>query len=775
MLRRLEFDKVCRMLSQEAYSALGAERALGLEPVTEIEKADYLQQQTEEALKVLRLRDAGFLASVTDIRPELRRVKSGAFLAADEILKVGAVLRASRLASEIAERKECPVLRELTSRLFVDESLEKAIQEAVDETGAVRDAASFELKAIRARINIVRSRIREYLQDMVRSPHYQRFLQDTIVTERQGRYVVPVKSEYRFEVKGIIHDESASGATVFIEPEAVVQANNEIRRLQAAEAKEIERILRELAAKMRPFIEELEENLNILAELDLILAKGRLALKMDGVRPALNGEGVFILKKARHPLLGKNAVPVDLELGKRFDILVITGPNTGGKTVTLKTVGILTLMAMSGLFVPAAWGTQIGIVDAVWADIGDEQSIEQSLSTFSSHMSNIIRILDKASARSLVLLDELGAGTDPVEGAALARAILEELLAKGVKAVITTHQSELKAFAFQEPRVENACVEFDPVTLEPTYRLSVGIPGHSNALEIAGRLGLKERIVQRARQLIPQGEQDLGGLINRVQDYRRKLEREMQTLQELRQKVNEEHRLLEEEKAKMAREREEIIRKTKEAADNYLRRVKEEAEEVLDEIKRSLKERETPPKWHELEKARQRVRGLGRQRIPEVVDGPYDDNLRPGDHVEIRSIGRKGYVLEGPNDKDEVLVQVGILRLTVPKKDVTRAVSPDDEIMREKSRTFWEKAKTISPELDLRGLTANDAVYEVERYVEEACLAGLDKIRIIHGKGTGALRQAVREWLAGCPLVTSFRDGEREEGGHGVTVAFLGK
>ncbi|HHV77279.1 MAG TPA: endonuclease MutS2 [Syntrophothermus lipocalidus] len=774
-LHRLEFDKILEMLSQKACSPMGAEKALELQPVYDLETASMRQQETGEALKVLRLRDTGFLTGVKDIRQHMRRVRSGVPLSTGELLDVGALVRASRLARDMVEGRECPGLCGLTGDLFVDEGIERAIRESIDEGGEVRDTASPELKAIRNRIATAKNRVREYLQEFVRSSHYQKFLQDAIITERQGRYVVPVKAEYRSEVKGIIHDESASGATVFVEPEAVVHVNNDIRRLEMAENREIEKILRRLTSLLEPVVSELERDLEILTDLDLVLAKGRLALEMNAVAPRLNGQGVFVLRRARHPLLGKGAVPVDLELGKGFDILVITGPNTGGKTVTLKTVGLLTLMAMSGLFVPAAEGTEIALVDAVYADIGDEQSIEQSLSTFSSHMTNIIDILKRATSQSLVLLDELGAGTDPVEGAALGRAILGELLAKGVKAVVTTHQSELKVFAFQEAKVENACVEFDPITLQPTYRLSIGIPGHSNALEIAERLGLDHRIVEKARQFVPQSEQDLGRIINKVQEHRRRLESDIYEVEELRRRMEEERRALQEEKEKLRREREEIIRKTREEAESYLRKVKGEADTVLDEVKRSLKERETPPKWHELEKARHRVRGLRTERQVGSLQAPEGAELNPGAYVEIRSIGRRGYILEGPNDKNEVVVQVGILKLTVPRDDVVLTTPPEEEMARRKSHAFLEKAKRISPELDLRGLTADDAVFEVERYIEDAYLAGLEKVRIIHGKGTGALRQAVREWLAQCPRVTSFRDGEREEGGHGVTVAFFRK
>ena len=538
------------------------------------------------------------------------------------------------------------------------------------------------------------------------------------------------------------------------------------------EEREIERILSEASRHIAPYVEELVNNLELLKKFDFILARARLALEMNGVRPIFNDRGLVRLRTARHPLLGSEAVPIDLELGQKFDILVITGPNTGGKTVALKTVGLLVLMGMAGLFVPAGEGSELSCFDAVYADIGDEQSIEQSLSTFSSHMSNIIRILGCASSQSLVLLDELGAGTDPLEGSSLARAILEELLARQAKAVVTTHQSELKAFAYQHERVENASVEFDPITLMPTYKLAIGIPGQSNAFEIAERLGLKGSIVARARECVPQQELELGRMLRDLKEARFRVETERQQMAVLQRELREERDQLQEAAARFEEERREALRRIRREGEAYLTRTRREADEVLGEIKELLKQKESI-KWHELERPRRRLRKL-RMTVPrEEEPAAEPDDLIPGSYVEIRNIGQKGYILEGPNASGEVMVQVGIMKLTVDQDQLRPMQSPEQKVMRSRTRTFLDKARQINPERDLRGMTVADALHEVEKYLEDAHLAGLEQVRIIHGKGTGALRKAIQDWLGRNSRIKSFRDGERTEGGFGVTVVYL--
>jgi len=585
---------------------------------------------------------------------------------------------------------------------------------------------------------------------------------------------VPVKQEYRYEVKGIVHDESASGATVFIEPLAVVEQNNRIRSLQGEEKREIERILRELSSQIAAYRDELDHNVRILSEIDAIYARARLAYHMNAFRPQVDDSGILDLSRARHPLLGDKAVPIDVRLGQDFDMMVITGPNTGGKTVALKTVGLLVLMTMAGLFIPARESSRVSVFDEVFVDIGDEQSIEQSLSTFSSHMSNIIHILKHSDSKSLVLIDELGAGTDPAEGASLARVILEEFRNKGAKVIVTTHQSELKYYAYQTERVVNASVEFDPKTLQPTYRLTIGTPGQSNALEIAARLGLEERLVEAARQLMPVKEIELSNMIRELKEKTYFLEQSYRETERLRLELTKEKQALQEEKERLEAQKAAILARARSEADSYLRTVKREAEEAVQELKNLLKEKDKPPKWHEVEQKRQRIRELHveepwRESTAEIA--PAD--LKPGDYVLIKNINQRGYVLEGPDPQGEVTVQVGILKLNVSQDQLVPSESPEEKKYQRKNQSFLEKARTISKEIDVRGKLAEEAIQEIDKYLEDANLVGIDSVRIIHGKGTGALRKAVRNFLQDHRYVQSFQDGAREEGGYGVTVVKL--
>ncbi|MFA7149223.1 MAG: endonuclease MutS2, partial [Syntrophomonadaceae bacterium] len=667
-----------------------------------------------------------------------------------------------------------PRLSNLLEGLQQNPDLEKELRKAISEEGELRDDASSTLKNIRKQINSSRTRIREYLQDFIRSGNNQKLLQDAIVTERDGRYVVPVRQEHRYEVRGIIHDESSSGATVFIEPLAVVEHNNRIRSLQMEEKREIERILRDLTRAVAGFSDELVSNMRILCELDYIFARARMAYKMNAFRPMINSQGIIDINRGRHPLLGEKAVPVNIELGKAFDILVITGPNTGGKTVALKTLGLLTLMAMSGMFIPARENSLVAIFQTIYVDIGDEQSIEQSLSTFSSHMKNIVNILEQADEHSLVLLDELGAGTDPVEGAALAQVIMEELKNKKARAVITTHQSELKKYAYQNERVENASVEFDPVNLRPTYELTIGMPGQSNAFQIAARLGLKDTLVEKARELVPHREMELGNMIRQLKESRQRYEDSLRENESLQAELLEQKQTLEMEKLRYQEEQEEVLAQARQEAKDHLRQVKEEAAEAIQELKELLKDKDNPPKWHEIEKKRQKIKQLERESKIELEHDPTNhDEIKAGDYVYVKSINQKGYVLEEPNNQGDMMVQVGILKLSVKQSQVSKTQSPEEQKIKWRHQTYLEKAQHISKEIDVRGLMAEDALLTIDRYLEDANLAGLDSVRVIHGKGTGALRKAVRSYLKDHHYVVNFRDGFREEGGFGVTVIQL--
>lgn len=773
-LDKLEFNKITRELAGFAYFEGGQNLCLNLKPNPDLQLVQQRLDETSEAMEMLRFTDPAYLSGLAVITPYLHKVKAGGILTPPELRDIYRVLSASRLAKQDIDTDKYPRMQVMVTELFTDIELEKHIDRIIDEEGEIRDDATAELKKIRGQIQTLRFRIRDYLQDFIRSGHNQRVLQDAIVTERDGRYVVPVKQEYRQEVRGIVHDESASGATVFIEPMAVVEQNNRIRSLQAEEKREMEKILREASLQVAAYQEELRHNERILSEIDFVFARARLAYQMNAFRPVLDESGIIELNRARHPLLGEQAVPINVHLGKDFDILVITGPNTGGKTVALKTVGLLVLMTMAGLFIPAQESSRVSIFNSVFVDIGDEQSIEQSLSTFSSHMSNIIQILNQCTSTSLVLIDELGAGTDPAEGASLARVILEEFKDKKCRVMVTTHQSELKYFAYQTERVENASVEFDPVSLKPTYRLTIGTPGQSNAFEIAARLGLDKQLVEKARSLMPVQERELSNMIRDLKEKTYFLEQSYREAERLRAELTKQQEAFREEKEHFEQQREDILARARREADSYVRSVKREADEAVQELKSLLKEKGKPPKWHEVEHKRQRIRKLH-------VEQPWDDNstgeapanIKPGDYVLIRNINQRGYVIEGPNAQGEVTVQVGILKLNVKGDQLLPCQSPEEKAYYRMNQGFLEKAKSISKEIDVRGRLADEAIHEIDKYLEDANLIGVDSVRIIHGKGTGALRKAIRSYLQNHRYVDSFQDGAREEGGYGVTVVKL--
>ncbi len=773
-LIKLEFNKIQEQVAGQCSFAGGKNIALTRKPSSHEPEIKRWLDETAEAMEALRFGETGFLSGLQLIGPHLAKARADGLLYPPELYDVLSSLYAARMAIQYAGKEKYPRLSDLLAGLQHNPDLEKQLRKAISEEGELKDDASPALKDIRKQINTSRNRIREYLQDFIRSGNNQKLLQDAIVTERDGRYVVPVRQEYRYEVRGIIHDESSSGATVFIEPLAVVEHNNRIRSLQMEEKREIERILRDLTRAVAAFSDELSSNMRILCEMDYIFARARIAYKMDAFQPQINSQGIIDINRGRHPLLGETAVPVNLELGKAFDILVITGPNTGGKTVALKTIGLLTLMAMSGMFIPARENSLVAIFSSIYVDIGDEQSIEQSLSTFSSHMKNIVNILKQVDEHSLVLLDELGAGTDPVEGAALAQVIMEELKNKKARAIVTTHQSELKKYAYQNERVENASVEFDPVNLRPTYELTIGMPGQSNAFQIAARLGLNKDLVKRAQELVPHSEMELGNMIRQLKESRQHYEDSLRENELLRAQLLEQKQDLEMERLRYREEQEEVLTQTRQEAWDYLRQIKDEGTQAIQELKDILKDKENPPKWHEIEKKRQKIKKLERESVIDLKhDAANKDEIKPGDYVHVKSIDQKGYVLEGPNNQGELMVQVGILKLNVKQAQVSKTHSPEEQKINWRHQTYLEKAQNISKEIDVRGLLAEDALLIVDRYLEDANLAGLDSVRVIHGKGTGALRKAVRSYLKDHHYVINFRDGLREEGGFGVTVIQL--
>lgn len=771
VLDKLEYHKIRDMLADLAFFAGGASRAYAMTPSPNFEAVNRRLDETGEAMERLRFGEPSFLSGLKLLDHLLAKSRMGGILTAPELREIYLLLHATRMAKRYVGEGKYPLLAGLLTGLVEDRELEQKIDQAVGEEGQLRDDASPQLKNIRKQINTIRTRTKDYLQNFIRSSDNQKILQEALVTERDGRYVVPVKQEHKAMVKGIVHDESASGATVYIEPLPVVELNNRMRSLQTEEKREIERILRDLSQLTGLMAQDLARNQELLALLDFIFARARLAYKMYAFRPVINMRGILQIYRGKHPLLGEEAVPVDVELGQDFDVLVITGPNTGGKTVTLKTIGLLVLMTMSGLYIPAREKSRIPIFDSLYADIGDEQSIEQSLSTFSSHMKNIIQILKGADRRSLVLLDELGAGTDPVEGSALGQVILDQLRIKGAKVVVTTHQSQLKNYAYSTQRVENACVEFDPLSLQPTYELTTGMPGQSNAFEIATSLGLDKSLVKKARELVPQREKEVGNMIRQLKESHYTLDRESREVMRIKEDLIREKENLDLALKEMEEERQEVISRVQEEGLKELRRVKQEAAQALLEFKQLLKDKDKPPKWHEIEEKRQKIKQIKVHRgLEEVETEDQAGSIEAGDYVRIKNINQKGYVLGSHGAQGELSIQVGSMKFNVRPENLVKITQPvrSDQPLRRES--FLHKAQKISKEIDVRGKLSDDAVLEIDRYLADALLVGLDSVRLIHGKGTGALRAAVQKYLKTHPQVKAFRDGLPEEGGHGVTV-----
>lgn len=773
-IKKLEFDKIQARLGELTRFEGGLDHVIEMSPSSDYQLVKKRLDETEEAMEFLRYGEPTFLDNLSLITNQVKKAQINGILSSYELLEIYNLLKNSRIAKKNIDANKYKQLGLISATIEEDRDLENQIAKVITEDGDIRDDASPALKSIRNQINTHKNRIREYLQNFIRSENNQKYLQDALITERDGRYVIPVKQEFRNEIKGIIHDESASGATVFIEPISVVEHNNRIRLLQLEEKREIEKILTLLTGKVAVIADSLLHNLRMLSLLDYIFARGRLAYKQNAFRPDINNQGIIEISRGKHPLIGENAVPLNVEIGKSFDTLVITGPNTGGKTVALKTIGLLSIMAMCGLFIPAREGSKISVFKNIYVDIGDEQSIEQSLSTFSSHMKNIISIIEKADKNSLVLIDELGAGTDPVEGASLARVILEELRSKRAKVVVTTHQSELKNYAYQTERVENACVEFDPVSLKPTYELTIGTPGQSNAFEIAARLGLNQELVNKAKELVPETDREISNMIRELKESRHEYNALVRSLDEEKEHIEKERQSLEEEKQEFALKKEQIIKKAQEEANTYLRQVKAEADLAIKELKEVIKKQDEVTKWHEIENSRRKLRKIS---LPAVKTEDLNSSnkktsdIQLGDYVFIKTINQKGHVLD--IKQDELLVQTGILKINVKKSDVVATESPEEKQIKVRNNTFLHKAKHITKEIDLRGKLAEEAIQEVDKYLEDANLVGLDSVRIIHGKGTGALRKAIRAYLKDHPYVGSFRDGLYDEGGLGVTVVEL--
>lgn len=772
VLRRLEFHLVRERLAEFTTSTIGRELAENLTPVTEIELIKERLAETAEARELLRLEPGFGLGTWHDLRAVLKRAQQGGVLEAAELLKVGENLAAvRRVKAFFGERgSKFPRLARLCMRLTPFPELEARLAKAIRPPGEVADQASSRLAEIRRRLEDLRGEIKKTLESFVRSPEWQKYLQEPLVTIREGRYVLPVKIEHRDKIKGLVHDQSASGATLFIEPLAVVEKGNEFRRLKVAEQREVERILAELSRAVGMVAEELLAATELLGKLDFILAKGLYSSSLDAVTPVLLPHPQINLRRVRHPLLGAKAVPNDVHLGRDFDLLVVTGPNTGGKTVLLKTVGLCVLMAQAGLEIPAAEGSEMGVFTKVFADIGDEQNITASLSTFSSHILNIVRILAESDQNSLVLLDELGAGTDPREGAALALALLEELARRRVKTIATTHSSEVKEFAAGHPRVANAAVDFDPETLTPTYRLVIGQPGRSNAFEIAVRLGLPAPLVERAKEFLRPEERRIRDLVQELERARRLAEQDAAIAARLKEEALALKAEYEAKLKELGERKEKIIAAAREEAAATVRAARREAEAIIRELREKLREEERREQEKAVQAARERLRQFGaryKEAEPEAPKVAAPGALSIGAPVYIPRFGQEGTVVD--LSERGVTVQVGSFRVELPPG----AVQPVARRQPTGSVRFAGAAVAVSPTIDLRGQRVEEALANLERHLDAALLAGLGRVTVVHGYGTGALRSAVREYLANHSRVRSFRPGGPGEGGPGVTIAEL--
>ncbi|MDL2234992.1 endonuclease MutS2 [Christensenellaceae bacterium OttesenSCG-928-L17] len=777
VLHILEFDKILNKLEGFTVSDTGREAVRALVPSADAGEVRTLLRQTEEADSIYRRSGQNPVESFPDARPILRRMHAALSLSARDLLSVARCMRTSRLVRErLLENEAAGLLRHMAGLLCSHRSVEEEIARCILSEEEISDAASPELAGIRRQRRIVNERARDKLNNMVKSTTFQKYLQEPIITIRNGRFVLPVKQEARQYVPGLIHDQSGSGATLFIEPMAVVELGNEHNRLLAAEQEEIERVLAGLTALAEPYADDLYESIGILGEIDLIFAKAIMGREIRAVCPELHEEKQIKIVSGRHPLIpAARVVPVDVWLGEDFSTLIITGPNTGGKTVTLKTIGLFSLMAQAGLFVPADVGTKLCTFSKIFADIGDEQSIEQSLSTFSSHMKTIVTILEEADDQSLVLLDELGAGTDPVEGAALAMSILLSLHERNALCAATTHYSEIKAFALTNAGMENASMEFDVDKLLPTYRLFVGIPGKSNAFEIASRLGLKDELIARARGFLRQEDVNFEDVIQSAQTQRQRAEQEREQAQELRYELERLRTAVEQEKKRLETEKAALRTKAREEARVIVREAREEMEQLITKL-RNTKGLD----MRAVEREVQQARDAARRREESLIDplslpetsGMPPQALRPGDRVRVLSLGQNATVQKAPNAKGEVQVQAGIIKVNVPITDL-RMIEETVKPRAGAGVKLDPLHEVAGLSLDVRGKLVDEALIEVDRYIDDALLRGRMEVQIIHGKGTGALRKGIQDYLKRHKHVEACRLGNYGEGDAGVTIVTL--
>ena len=779
-LKVLEFNKIIEKVSEYAITSSAKELVFALTPYDTIFEVEKKLKETEEALDLLITKSNPPFEGFFDVKEGIERAKKGGMLSISQILRVGGMLKASRRFKDYINRRddEKPheLLEDLIDILTPLKKLEETIEMSIVSEEEISDRASSALSSIRRNLKEKNSSVRDKINSIVRSN--SKYLQDSLYTMRGDRYVLPVKAEYKGQVPGLVHDQSSTGATLFIEPMSLVNLNNEIKELKLKEKAEIERILMELSNKVYEEIDTIENNYKILTELDFIFAKAKYSSSINGICPTVSDDRSFDIIQGRHPLIDpKVVVPSDIYLGKEFNTLMITGPNTGGKTVTLKTVGLIHLMALSGILIPAKDASSIGFFKEIFADIGDEQSIEQSLSTFSSHMTNIVRIMENASDSSLVLFDEIGSGTDPVEGAALAIAILDSLRERKAKLIATTHYSELKGYALRTEGIENASVEFDVETLRPTYRLLIGVPGKSNAFEISKRLGLKEEVINKAKNNISSENLKFEDLIRDLQEKSILANRDAREAKKLKIDAEEVKKKYEEKLKKLDEVRDKAYSEARREAKDIISKAKDEADEILKAMRELEKLGIAKGGRARLEEERKKLKDSLEKKESDL----YKEKENQGEAITKVTLGMDAYlpslnqnviIITMPDNKGEVQVEAGIMKINVKLKDL-RLVKSTSNKKEKKKRELKLNLKAVESRVDLRGMDAEEACYKTDKYLDEAYLANLGEVTIVHGKGTGILRKAITDMLKKHPHVKSYRLGEYGEGGDGVTIAIL--
>ena len=784
----LEYNRILDKLQEKAGSAMGKELCRGLLPSSDVNEVREWLAQTAEAVQVDSVAHPP-MGGIHDIRQYIKKVGIGSILEPAELLDILSTMYAMRAVKKFFKEleAEAPLMKAAAHNIEIMGQLERNLENTIDEHGVLRDDASIELKRIRREMKVSQARIKDHLANILHSAEYQRYFQEAIVTMRGDRYVVPIKQEYRQYFPGIVHDQSATGATVFIEPMAVVNLNNDVKQLVSAERHEIERILRDMSQQIRRCDEQLLTNCEIMADIDFAFAKAALAYELQATEPVINDEGRTCLIGARHPLIDRTrVVPIDISLGEKYSMLLITGPNTGGKTVSMKTLGLMVLMAQAGLFLPAESGSEIAVYNTIYADIGDEQSIEQSLSTFSAHMTHLVDILSKVESDDLLLLDELGAGTDPEEGAALAMAILEQLLKINASVLATTHYSELKTFAFSQAGIENACVEFDVKTLRPTYRLLTGIPGASNAFAISRRLGLSESLIIRAKQLIQADHAQFEQVINQLEKEKLLYEQMNADIMLRQQRAEQLEAKAEAVRADLSKRKAEIIRKAKDEGAAMVRRARRESEEVIKQLKEQFNDLGIQKRQQAIQEARDRLAQEAERVRPGLVsEKAYNkkidpSSISPGDIVYVTKLDQKGSVISVHGK--ELEVQLGAMKMNVKMsacKFVSKAPAGTQSSPktlprnRKRKESFIGKVQEAHREIDIRGLMVNEAEVILGKFIDDSVMAGLSQVLIIHGKGTGALRKGIHEYLKRHRNVDNFNFADMSEGGTGATLVDL--